>query len=81
MFSIMLKLNQAGDWCGWIENGRELDGGIVGAARDSTVEGSGSSDHLATSGGNEGMVEISGGVTVDGGSWFKFYELTAPFNN
>lgn len=59
MFSIMLKLNQAGDWCGWIENGRELDGGIVGAARDSTVEGSGSSDHLATSGGNEGMVEIS----------------------
>ncbi|CAK9312202.1 unnamed protein product [Citrullus colocynthis] len=60
MFSTPLKLNQASDWCGWIENGRELNGEIVGAVGDSTVEGSGSSDHLAISGGNEGMVEISG---------------------
>lgn len=27
-----LKLNQAGDWYGWIENGRESEGGIVAAA-------------------------------------------------
>lgn len=74
-----MKLNQVGDCYGWIENGREVRTAEVGRPEKRTRgEGFGSLD-LSGSGESEGMVGISS--AVDGGSWFKFCGLAAPFNN